>query len=164
MPRPMRFSWPSRGASGPAFITLTRIDDRHRRSACPTSSSGVSITSARRPSSSSATCGWNRSNSFLAHGGLSGRRRLRAFSPDSSAMRAASSRRRSRPASPSVVVRTRAIDMPSGLASTPIARRPSPMASTSTVPLPQNGSTTRSPALLHAVSAPRAIDGCIRPA
>ena len=79
-------------------------------------------------------------------------------------MRAASATRRSRPSSPSTVVRTRAMAIPSGLASTPYARRPRPIDSTSVVPLPQNGSTTVSPAAVNSCTAPRAIDGCMRPA
>src|SRR6185369_6692090 len=94
-----------------------------------------------------------------AERGTSGRRRLRARTPDSSAIRAASPTSRSRPASPSSVVRARAIATPSGLASTPMARRPRPIASTNTVPLPQNGSTTVSPDALNAAMPPRAIDG-----
>ena len=96
--------------------------------------------------------------------GTSGRRRLRARSPDSSAIRAASVTSRSRSAAPSSVVRTRAMAIASGLASTPTAARPAAIASTSTVPLPQNGSTTSSPGAQKAAIAPRAIVGCMRPA
>ena len=42
---------------GPAFMNFTSSDDRHRRSARPTSSSGSAITSSRRPSSSNSTWG-----------------------------------------------------------------------------------------------------------
>ena len=79
-------------------------------------------------------------------------------------MRVASATSSARPASPSKVVRTSAMAIPSGLASTPTAARPSPLASTSTVPLPQKGSTTRSRGADQCSIAPRAIDGCIRPA
>ena len=48
-PRAMRFVSPSRGASGPAFMNFTSSDDRQRRSACPTSSSGVASTSCAEP-------------------------------------------------------------------------------------------------------------------
>ncbi|AGP40598.1 hypothetical protein SCE1572_42525 [Sorangium cellulosum So0157-2] len=49
-----------------------------------------------------------------------------------------------------------------GFASTPIAARPASRASTRTVPLPQNGSSTRSPRLESASTSRRAVSGCIR--
>ena len=79
-------------------------------------------------------------------------------------MRAASVTSRSRSSAPSKVDRTRAIATASALASTPMAARPAAIASTSTVPLPQKGSTTVSPGFESASIAPRAIEGCMRPA